>query len=72
MVLSNITVSGVATYVFNLVAPGSASAQGVVVSGLAGLAAVNNCTRPFTLDDDGGNVGWLGSVGCFPQEAAGP
>jgi hypothetical protein len=65
--LTNNTVNGVGTYVFQDQTSGSASVSGLVASGV-GVASVQDCSSGFTLNQGSGNSGWStsSSVCGFP------
>jgi hypothetical protein len=65
VVLSNVTVGGVGTFVLQLQSRGSASATGVVATGV-GFFGVYDCGAGFTLQDGGGNSGWSTTHCGFP------
>jgi hypothetical protein len=66
--ISNNTVNGVGTYVFQLQSPGSASVSGTTATGV-GVAGVFNCNSGFSLNQGTGNSGWSTSTCGLPSTA---
>ncbi len=66
--ISNNTVNGVGTYVFQLQSPGSATVSGTTATGV-GVAGVFNCNTGFTLNQGTGNSGWSTSACGLPATA---
>jgi F5/8 type C domain/Pectate lyase superfamily protein/Abnormal spindle-like microcephaly-assoc'd, ASPM-SPD-2-Hydin len=63
--ISDNTVTGVGTYVFQNQAPGSVSVSGVTATGV-GQAGVYDCGSGMTITQGSGNSGWSTTVCGFP------
>ncbi|MFC4031323.1 discoidin domain-containing protein [Streptomyces polygonati] len=67
--ISNDTVNGVGTYVFQDQTSGSATVSGVTATGV-GVGGVEDCNSGFALNQGSGNSGWSGAATCgFPAAA---
>ena len=67
--ISNDTVNGVGTYVFQIGTTGSADVSGVTATNV-GVAGVQNCGSGFALTVGSGNSGWSSAPTCgFPGAA---
>jgi hypothetical protein len=67
--ISNDTVNGVGTYVFQEQTSGSATVSGLTATGV-GVGGVEDCNSGFTLTQGSGNSGWSGAATCgFPNAA---
>ncbi len=68
---SNITITNVGTFVFQLQSAGSATASNVTATGV-GDAGQYNCGVAFTITQGSGNSGWSPSVCGFPAPGTTP
>jgi F5/8 type C domain/Abnormal spindle-like microcephaly-assoc'd, ASPM-SPD-2-Hydin len=67
--ISDDTVDGVGTYVFQNQAKGSVSVSGVTATGV-GVAGVQDCASGMVLDQGAGNSGWSSTTCGFPATGA--